>query len=58
MTTHCFWADEADLPDDTSLPTCPSCGTPITHVTSTGPGTHVATPCGCPVSPDVLEQDE
>lgn len=43
---ECFWTDEADLLDDLGLPTCPWCHTPITHV---------ATPCGCPVSPDVLE---
>ncbi|WP_263017745.1 hypothetical protein [Natronobiforma cellulositropha] len=31
---------------------CPLCGDPVTVVTSTGPSTHVASPCGCRVPGD------
>ncbi|WP_247730634.1 hypothetical protein [Halovivax limisalsi] len=39
-------ADPADAADRT-LPLCPYCETPIAAVTSTGPHTHSASPCGC-----------
>ncbi|WP_243637900.1 hypothetical protein [Natrarchaeobius oligotrophus] len=61
--TGCFWADdpfESVDPggaDEDGPTRCPRCGTPIAIVSSTGPTTHVATPCGCRVPGDVLEHD-
>ncbi|RQG91818.1 hypothetical protein [Natrarchaeobius chitinivorans] len=61
--TGCFWADDPfgsiepeDEPDD-SVTRCPRCETPIAIVSSVGPTTHVATPCGCRVPGDVLASD-
>lgn len=36
---------------------CPRCDTPIALIVSYGPITHTATPCGCPVSADLLERN-
>ncbi|ARS91219.1 hypothetical protein [Natrarchaeobaculum aegyptiacum] len=54
----CFWADDPfELPEyGPDVTPCPRCGTPITHVTSTGPLEHVAIPCGCPAPGELLEQ--
>ncbi|KDE57531.1 hypothetical protein EL22_11495 [Halostagnicola sp. A56] len=50
------WANETDLdPESCPFPQCPRCGRPVTHVTSTGPTDHTASPCGCRVSPNLLE---
>ena len=32
---------------DSTLPRCPQCDHPVTDVTTMGPHTHVARPCGC-----------
>lgn len=55
-------AGEEDLSDDSStgdlrdrLEPCRRCGTPIASVTSVGPHEHYAGPCGCRVSPSVLD---
>ncbi|WP_254861433.1 hypothetical protein [Halovivax gelatinilyticus] len=36
--------------DDSPFPNCPACDYPVTDVTSTGPHTHLARPCGCPLT--------
>ena len=33
----------------TSTDTCPGCGGPINGITTTGPGEHHVSPCGCEV---------
>ncbi len=44
--------DAPDTPDPTNspFPLCPRCDRPVTRYTSTGPHTHVASPCGCRLS--------
>ncbi|RQG90711.1 hypothetical protein EA473_20330 [Natrarchaeobius chitinivorans] len=45
--------------DDPPGPTrCPRCNTPIAMVSSTGPLTHIASPCGCQVSASVLDKGD
>ncbi|WP_247729891.1 hypothetical protein [Halovivax limisalsi] len=34
-------------PDDSPFPPCPFCETPVVSITSSGPHTHSARPCGC-----------
>jgi hypothetical protein len=34
---------------------CPHCDTPVGLIVSYGPLTHKATPCGCPVSAELVE---
>ena len=34
-------------PEESSFPPCPFCGTPVISITSTGPHSHSASPCGC-----------
>ncbi|WP_254862260.1 hypothetical protein [Halovivax gelatinilyticus] len=38
-----------DTPDlaDCPFPRCPFCETPVVAITSTGPHSHSASPCGC-----------
>ncbi|WP_247730631.1 hypothetical protein [Halovivax limisalsi] len=38
--------EPADATDQT-LPLCPYCDAPVTDITSAGPHTHSASPCGC-----------
>lgn len=50
------WESRTDLdPTESPFPQCPRCGRPVTRVTSTGPTDHTASPCGCRVSPNLLE---
>ncbi|WP_226004966.1 hypothetical protein [Natrinema salinisoli] len=42
---------------DTALPDCPLCGTPIWAVSVIGPLEASASPCGCTVTPGLLEND-
>ncbi|SFS64992.1 hypothetical protein [Halostagnicola kamekurae] len=50
------WESQTDLdPAESPFPQCPRCGRPVTRVTSTGPTDHTASPCGCRVSPNLLE---
>lgn len=58
MTSDCSWADDSTpAADDPDATPCPRCGTPIAAVSSAGPDTAVATPCGCPVPADTLESE-
>ncbi|WP_230198706.1 hypothetical protein [Halopiger djelfimassiliensis] len=50
--------DDDDVPDVSSLPTCPRCGGPVVRVTATGPLEATAAPCGCRVSPGLLDDEE
>ncbi|MFC3957328.1 hypothetical protein [Halovivax cerinus] len=34
-------------PDECPFPACPRCGMPVVRITSSGPHTHSASPCGC-----------
>ncbi|ELY87029.1 hypothetical protein [Natrinema altunense] len=43
--------------DDSALLSCPSCGQPITALTSTGPHTGVVEPCGCSVAPGLVHRE-
>ncbi|MBZ6494956.1 hypothetical protein [Natrinema longum] len=43
--------------DDSALLSCPSCGQPITGLTSTGPHTGVVRPCGCSVAPGLIHRE-
>jgi hypothetical protein len=38
-----------------TLPSCPTCGSPIAMVTMTGPTDGIASPCGCQFVPDAHE---
>nr|WP_277520434.1 hypothetical protein [Natrinema salsiterrestre]MDF9744971.1 hypothetical protein [Natrinema salsiterrestre] len=42
---------------DPALPDCPLCGTPIWAVSVIGPLEASAAPCGCTVTPGLLETD-
>lgn len=42
-------------PADSSFPPCPRCGGPVTDVWSTGPHSHNAAPCGCPLTADEVK---
>ncbi|WP_086009363.1 hypothetical protein [Natrinema versiforme] len=50
--------DSSPDADSSSLPDCPRCGEPVTTVTVSGPHTGIAGPCGCSVSPGLLEREE
>ncbi|WP_226007764.1 hypothetical protein [Natrinema salinisoli] len=40
------------------LPTCPTCGDPVSFLTVTGPHTGIVNPCGCSMPPGLLERDD
>ncbi|MBZ6496389.1 hypothetical protein [Natrinema longum] len=47
-------------PDDHGsqyLPDCPRCGTPVAIVSATGPNRATASPCGCLVSPGLINRE-
>ncbi|AGB30824.1 hypothetical protein Natpe_0909 [Natrinema pellirubrum DSM 15624] len=39
--------------DERPVPDCPRCGRPVWLMTVSGPGPGIASPCGCPVPPDL-----
>ncbi|WP_143825059.1 hypothetical protein [Natrinema ejinorense] len=51
--------DESEPVDRGSqfLPDCPRCGTPVAIVSVTGPGRATAGPCGCLVSPGLMNRE-
>jgi hypothetical protein len=54
---------DSDLGDDSDdrlslLPTCPTCGDPVSFLTVTGPHTGIVNPCGCSMPPGLLERDD
>ncbi|MFC3959473.1 hypothetical protein [Halovivax cerinus] len=38
---------DAPDPDECLFPPCPRCETPVVRITSSGPHSHAASPCGC-----------
>ncbi|WP_049924691.1 hypothetical protein [Halopiger djelfimassiliensis] len=57
MTGGSHDRDGSDDPDPPSWATpCPRCGTPILRVSVAGPLEATAGPCGCPVSPGILDR--
>ncbi|WP_226481413.1 hypothetical protein [Natrinema amylolyticum] len=44
-------ADAAESDGHSSFPPCPHCDDRVVTVTSRGPMTHVAGPCGCRLTP-------
>ncbi|WP_207586223.1 hypothetical protein [Halomontanus rarus] len=39
--------DSSPRASSRSPPPCPRCDRPVVRITSTGPDTHFASPCGC-----------
>ena len=52
-----FDARDADNESESSGRNCPNCGHPIKMVVINGPGEARASPCGCYVTPSVLERE-
>lgn len=50
-------ADPTADEDSSPVPDCPSCGEPVAVVSVTGPHTAAAGPCGCSITPGLLERD-
>ncbi|WP_049923725.1 hypothetical protein [Halopiger djelfimassiliensis] len=51
--------NSSESSDESSVPECPRCGTPVATVSVIGPIDAVAGPCGCRVAPgSVMNRDD
>ncbi|MDF9746463.1 hypothetical protein [Natrinema salsiterrestre] len=50
--------DDGDgIRSESPLLSCPSCGQPITALTSSGPHSGTVEPCGCSVAPGLIHKE-